>query len=153
MLRASAQISKVDRFVRRIRCLRFPVEADNSLRLEDTWFLEPVPLPEAKSGPGLFVLDVATPQYEIFRRYLFDWRTSLVTPLALLLNASGHAIKIYASVPNAEQVKADMAHPGTGAAVSRRLPGDAASGFLQARRGFSLVRLSEAGTALFGKGA
>jgi tetratricopeptide (TPR) repeat protein len=30
------------------------------------------------------------------------------------LNASGHAIKIYASVPSAQQVKADLAHPGTG---------------------------------------
>jgi len=92
-----------------------PVAADNTLRLRDTWFLEPIPLPEPQR-PGLFVLtdaDVAKSperreQYEIFRRYLFDWRTDLKLPLALLLNESGHAVKIYASVPNSEQVKADL---------------------------------------------
>ena len=31
------------------------VEGDNTLRLEDTWFLEPVPLPEQHHGPGLLL--------------------------------------------------------------------------------------------------
>ena len=85
-----------------------PVVADNTLKLEDTWFLEPIPLPEPQHGPGLLVLtdrDLAKPerreQYEIFRRYLFDWRTGLKTPLVLLLNAEGHAVKIYASIESA----------------------------------------------------
>jgi len=81
---------------------------DNSLRLEDTWFLEPIPLPEPHSGPGLFTLHEATPIWEIFRRYLFDWRTSLTPPLCLLLDESGHAVKIYAQPPSPKQVQADL---------------------------------------------
>ncbi len=90
------------------------LKGDNSLRLEDTWFLEPVPLPESQNGPGLLVLKDKREQYEIFRRYLFDWRTSLVTPLYLLLNSDGHAIKVYGGEPSKEQVKADLATPGKG---------------------------------------
>lgn len=88
------------------------LSGDNELRLQDTWFMEPVPLPEAQRGPGLFVIREATPQWEIFRRYLFDWRTSLTVPFALLLNESGHAIKVYARLPSEQQVKADVATRG-----------------------------------------
>jgi tetratricopeptide (TPR) repeat protein len=89
------------------------VLSNNKLELQDTWFMEPVPLPEPQRGPGLFVLKERTEVYEIFRRYLFDWRTTLVLPLALLLNADGHAVKIYAAVPSAQQVQADLAHTGS----------------------------------------
>ncbi len=88
------------------------VRGDNSLRLEDTWLMEPVPLPEPQKGPGLLVIKEKSEQYEIFRRYLFDWRTSLVTPFHLLLNKDGHAIKVYSSAPSAAQVKTDLANPG-----------------------------------------
>ncbi len=90
------------------------VEADNAMRLEDTWFVEPIPLPETQRGPGLFLLQEHSvsperrEQYEIFRRYLFDWRTSIQFPLALLLDKNGHAVKIYGSVPSDRQVRADM---------------------------------------------
>jgi tetratricopeptide (TPR) repeat protein len=77
--------------------------------------MEPVPLPEAQTGPRLFVLDDASlsktgkrEQYEIFRRYLFDWRTRLQFPIAFLLNGSGHAVKVYANVPAEEQVRRDL---------------------------------------------
>ena len=33
-----------------------PVRANNELRLQDTWFLESLPLPEQQHGPGLLVL-------------------------------------------------------------------------------------------------
>jgi len=88
------------------------VNGDNSLRLKDTWFMEPVPLPEPQRGPGLFVLNDKNEQYEIFRRYLFDWRTSLVTPFHLLLNKDGHAVKVYEKAPSPEQVARDLAEPG-----------------------------------------
>jgi tetratricopeptide (TPR) repeat protein len=81
--------------------------------------VEPVPLPEAQSGPRLFVLEDESlaksgkrQQYEIFRRYLFDWRTPLETPIAFLLNESGHAVKIYAEVPTEQQVRADLKEIG-----------------------------------------
>ncbi len=89
-----------------------PVHGDNSLRLEDTWLMEAVPLPEPARGPGLFVVREKREEYEIFRRYLFDWRTSLVTPFHLLLNQDGHAIKVYGKAPDAKQVQSDMAQPG-----------------------------------------
>lgn len=107
-----------------------PVEADNELHLHDTWFMEPLPLPERQHGPGLLLLlngegapsypglsvttvDLAKSperreQYGLFRRYLFDWRTELKTPLALLLNDSGAAVKIYAELPTREQAEADL---------------------------------------------
>jgi tetratricopeptide (TPR) repeat protein len=89
-----------------------PVSGDNSLRLEDTWFMEPVPLPEPQKGPGLFVIKDKSEQWEIFRRYLFDWRAPLVPPFHLLLNKDGHAIKVYGKAPSSEQIKADLAKPG-----------------------------------------
>jgi tetratricopeptide (TPR) repeat protein len=91
-----------------------PIARDNSLALADTWFLEPVPLPEPQKGPGLLALDFANAsatqrsQYEIFRRYLFDWRAPLEPQLALLLNEAGHAVKIYAKKPSPDQVATDL---------------------------------------------
>jgi tetratricopeptide (TPR) repeat protein len=107
-----------------------PVEVRNDLAVRDTWLLEPVPLPEPQTGPCLLVirrgderrlliseemrvidLDAATPErrqyYEIFRRYLFDWRTELHTPLFLLLNEHGQVVKVYAERPT--NVLADLA--------------------------------------------
>ena len=87
--------------------------ADNTPRLHDTWFLEPVPLPESGKGPGLFILRTASPDllaaYSLFRRYLFEYRAPLELPLSLLLNSEGHAIKIYARPPSDAQVRADLA--------------------------------------------
>lgn len=86
-----------------------PLSGDNELKLQDTWFLQPVPLPTPERGPGLFVLHKATPQYEIFRRYLFDWRTSLKLPFAMLLNDAGDAVKVYGAVPSDAEVQRDLA--------------------------------------------
>jgi tetratricopeptide (TPR) repeat protein len=106
--------------------------ADNLPRLHDTWFVEPIPLPDASlKGPGLVVFHgsekptglpaaVATlvdlrsdPEraaaYSLFRRYLFEYRAAeLELPLALLLDAKGHARKIYANLPSDAQLRADM---------------------------------------------
>jgi tetratricopeptide (TPR) repeat protein len=81
---------------------------DNEMKLHDTWFLEPVPLPDKQKGPGLFVLKEQREEYEIFRRYLFDWRAPLKTPFAMLLNELGEAVKVYGQVPSREQVIADL---------------------------------------------
>ena len=83
------------------------VIGDNTLRLADTWFAEPLPLPAAQPGPGLFVIKERSREYEIYRRYLFDWRTDLSPPLPLLLNRSGEVVKVYGALPSKEQVHAD----------------------------------------------
>ncbi len=93
-----------------------PAKADNEPRLHDTWLQDPVPLPERRPGPGLLVLSAKELQanadlaaaYTLFRRYLFEYRAPLELPLALLLNAQGHAVKIYAAVPPVAQVEADL---------------------------------------------
>ena len=119
---------------RELETLAVPV--NNQLGLRDTWLLEPVPLPEKPaSGVRLVVLadgqriapaqgipaqviDFTNQpdkrrQYEVFRRYLFDWRTALSTPLAFLLNDDGHAVKVYAETPSEQQLRADLAQPAT----------------------------------------
>jgi tetratricopeptide (TPR) repeat protein len=105
--------------------------ADNAPRLHDTWFHDPVPLPERRAGPGLLILhdgsiSAAGAQqvdlsrnsdllaaYSLFRRYLFEYRADLDLPLALLLNADGHAVRIYANVPDAATAKSDLGRIAT----------------------------------------
>jgi tetratricopeptide (TPR) repeat protein len=84
------------------------VAGNNQMKLQDTWFLEPVPLPEKQAGPGLFVVKERREEYEIFRRYLFDWRAPLEPPFAMLLNGSGEVVKVYGEVPGREQVESDL---------------------------------------------
>lgn len=86
-----------------------PVQADNEMRLHDTWLAEPVPLPTKQPGPALFIVREATPEFEVFRRYLFDWRTHLQVPFPLLLNAKGEAVKVYRASPDEAAVKSDLA--------------------------------------------
>ena len=107
-------------------------ESNNKPALSDTWFFEALPLPEVRSGPGLLVIDDAylnsvperRHQYEIFRRYLFDWRTTLKAPLALLLNENGQAVKVYARVPSSEQCREDLRQIEQHSALSLPFPGD-----------------------------
>ncbi len=93
------------------------VSVDNRPNLLPTWFVEPMPLPDIRNGPGLIALTSReTPEtlaaYSLFRRYLFEWRTELEVPLYLLLDQSGRARKIYPHEPSSAQVAADMASPG-----------------------------------------
>ncbi len=108
-----------------------PIDADNESRPSITaWLIEPVPLPEPRRGPSLFVLhagealprlDVPTQAldlrtaspdlaaaYAVFRRYLFDYRVDLATPLWLLLDTAGRARKIYAAAPDGTTAEADV---------------------------------------------
>ena len=107
-----------------------PFQVDNHARLETTWFWEPVPLPERRHGPALFVVHAGEPMpglsvafdsldlrhapaeliaaYAIFRRYLFDYRVDLETPLWLLIDAESRARKIYAESPSAAVAQVDL---------------------------------------------
>jgi Flp pilus assembly protein TadD len=89
-----------------------PIAVDNEPRLHDTWFVEPIPLPVPAKSPGLLVLNPSSAEmdvWRIFRRYLFDYRTELKPPLLLLLDSAGRARKIYASMPGAAAIRADLA--------------------------------------------
>ncbi|HCC59142.1 MAG TPA: hypothetical protein DEQ47_18145 [Solibacterales bacterium] len=90
---------------------------DNVPRLHTTWFWEPVPLPERRTGPGLLTISAGMLEgkpelaawYALFRRYLFDYRKDLEVPLHLLIDAESRACKIYAEPPDAAQVRNDLA--------------------------------------------
>jgi tetratricopeptide (TPR) repeat protein len=107
-----------------------PFAVDNRARLQTAWLREPVPLPETRRGPALLVLhageqlprlpvpvqrvDVreAAPDlvasYSIFRRYLFDYRADLETPLWLLIDSPGRVRKVYAEAPDSGTAQADL---------------------------------------------
>jgi len=107
-----------------------PLEADNRSRLFTTWLREPVPLPEKRPGPALLVLHAGEPlprydapaqtldlrsapadlsaAYAILRRYLFDYRAPLETPLALLIDSESRVRRVYAGLPAAEEASSDL---------------------------------------------
>ncbi len=90
--------------------------AGNAPRLHDTWFVEPIPLPDRRPGPGLVTITSSDPPetlaaYSLFRRYLFEFRTDLEVPLFLLVDENDRARKVYASPPTEKEVRADMVSP------------------------------------------
>lgn len=120
------------------------VTADNVSRLHSTWFWEPVPLPEKRRGPGLLVVHAGeelpsidgpvdrldlrqapvelAAAYSILRRYLFDYRVELETPLWLLVDGESKVRKIYAEAPKAEALQADLRSLGGPLPEPRGLP-------------------------------
>ncbi len=119
------------------------VTADNRPRTHDTWLLDPVPLPDKRKGPGLlYVGEGERPQatdavevidlrrespdvaagYALFRRYLLDWRTGLVLPLALLIDEVSRVHKLYAAAPDAATLAADLKLMKTGDRQRLALP-------------------------------
>ena len=105
------------------------VVADNQPRLQDTWLLDPVPLPDRRKGPGLLVIGTGeeprgdsnveiidlkrepaavAASYAIFRRYLFDWRSSFELPILLLIDDASRVHKIYAVMPDAAALADDL---------------------------------------------
>ncbi|MDR3718005.1 MAG: FG-GAP-like repeat-containing protein [Bryobacteraceae bacterium] len=121
-----------------------PLPVDNQARLHTTWLREPVPLPEKRRGPALLVLHAgeALPQlpvavdeldlrkaepdlvagYAIFRRYLFDYRVDLQTPLWLLIDSQSRVRKVYADAPDSETARADLRSADASVPDSRALP-------------------------------
>ncbi len=89
------------------------VQPDNRPSLHSTWFVEPIPLPDRRPGPGLVVITAreqpdTLAAYSLFRRYLFEWRTDLDAPLCFLVDERGRARKIYASRPSEPEVRRDL---------------------------------------------
>jgi Flp pilus assembly protein TadD len=108
-----------------------PLVGDNQPCLEATWLLQPVPLPEPRSGPTFLCLFNGTiptlPDgipfksvnlavesadlgacYALFRKYLFDYRTELSLPLLLLIDERGFAHKVYSTIPAAAALRTDL---------------------------------------------
>ena len=74
--------------------------------------IEPVPLPVRAKAPGLLEADPSGPDaalWRVFRRYLFDYRAEFTSPLALLVDSQNRAVKVYATVPNPTELRADAA--------------------------------------------
>jgi FimV-like protein len=117
---------------------------DNRARLHTTWFWEPAPLPEKRRGPAILVVhagerlpNLAAPlqsldlreapeelaaAYAILRRYLFDYRVDLATPLWLLIDAESRIRKIYAEAPEPPAALADVQSLGNSVPDPRGLP-------------------------------
>ena len=87
-----------------------PVVPINTPEAADVWFVQPVPTPKKQHGPGFLLLyagrrpdapgslnveaidlalepDEVAAGFSLLRRYLFEYRTELQLPLALLLDA------------------------------------------------------------------
>jgi Flp pilus assembly protein TadD len=108
-----------------------PVVPDNRPPFEETWLLQPVPIPDDRKGPGFVLLtsgqETALPAgisghvidltrespdlaacYALFRRYLFDYRTSLLVPMLILIDERGLAHKVYPAVPSESRLREDL---------------------------------------------
>ncbi|HEX6544937.1 MAG TPA: FG-GAP-like repeat-containing protein [Bryobacteraceae bacterium] len=105
------------------------INAENTPKLHATWFKDRIPLPEPVTGPCLVVLkgqesipslsavpvkvidlgrsNTQRARWGIFRRYLFDYRQELKTPLSFLVDRDGNAAKVYPGVPSEATATAD----------------------------------------------
>ncbi len=119
---------------------------DNRARLQTAWLWEAVPLPENRRGPALFVAHAGEPlpalpvpvesldlrqapadlvaAYAVLRRYLFDYRADLETPLWLLIDGESRVRKIYAEAPEAATAQADLRSLGGPLPEPRGVPFD-----------------------------
>jgi tetratricopeptide (TPR) repeat protein len=99
-----------------------PLEGDNGARQHNTRFVEPLPLPERREGPGAFTLRAEdlrdqdrAAAWSLFRRYLFEHRAPLELPFTLTLDGQGRAIGLTARP--AEQA---LPYPGVAIDPPRR---------------------------------
>jgi tetratricopeptide (TPR) repeat protein len=121
----------------------------NDPEFGDTWLLDPVPTPDRrtpKGAPGFLVLHAGQPPqlppdvpaelidlkiekpdvaaaYSLFRRYLFEYRKDLSLPLVLLVDRESRALKVYANIPTAAQMRGDLAQTGQSHALALPFPG------------------------------
>jgi Flp pilus assembly protein TadD len=102
-------------------------ESRSDSRRSATWLLEPVPLPEAKQGPGFVTITSADGEdrqawYALFQRYLLDYRGPLELPLTLLVDDRSCAHKVYFEPPDETAKHADLSALKGGDRVARALP-------------------------------
>jgi tetratricopeptide (TPR) repeat protein len=137
--------AKATPFRERMNISATAVQPMNQPDFAATWLFDPVPLPETRKGPGFLLLTAgagpAMPaslpceavdvtrasqelaaQYSIFRRYLFELRTDLELPLLLLIDDRSRAHKIYAEMPAAALLEADLKTLRAGRSAELALP-------------------------------
>ncbi|HZL57527.1 MAG TPA: tetratricopeptide repeat protein, partial [Bryobacteraceae bacterium] len=108
-----------------------PVRGINNADFGDTWLLDPLPDPGQHSGPCIVLLyagerpaeasaqDVRAlnlsrepaelaAAYALFRRYLFEYRTGLELPLALLVDSESRVRRVYGELPSEKVMRADL---------------------------------------------
>jgi tetratricopeptide (TPR) repeat protein len=100
--------------------IEFPlgkVVAHNQAEFADTWLLEPIPDPGRHAGPAVVVLQAVglrrepeelAAAYELLHRYIFEFRTGLSLPLALLVDSQSRVRKVYADAPKQSTIEADL---------------------------------------------
>ncbi len=91
--------------------------ARNRPEFADTWLLEPIPDPGGHPGPAVVILqsddlkgqpEEMAAAYDLLHRYVFEFRTGLSLPLALLVDRASRVRKIYATVPPRSVIDADI---------------------------------------------
>lgn len=121
------------------------IQGRNDPDFGDTWLLDAVPTPDRRK-PGFVVLhagerpqmpagvpvelvdlskekpDVAA-AYSLLRRYIFEYRRDLAVPLVLLVDEQSRLRKVYAEVPTAAAMRADLARMGQSHALALPFPG------------------------------
>ncbi len=127
----------------------------NEPEFGDTWLLDPVPTPDRRAAGFVVLYSGERPQtpagvpaalvnlkaekedvaaaYSLFRRYLFEYRKDLALPLVLLVDGESRARKIYATVPAAAQMRADLARIEESHALALPFPG---TYYLKPRRNY-----------------
>jgi len=100
--------------------IEFPlgkVVAHNQAEFADTWLLEPIPDPGRHAGPAVVVLQAVglrrepeelAAAYELLHRYIFEFRTGLSLPLALLVDSQSRVRKVYADAPKQSTIESDL---------------------------------------------
>ncbi|MBV8820747.1 MAG: VCBS repeat-containing protein, partial [Acidobacteriaceae bacterium] len=122
----------------RVRMESKPVRAENDPQFADTWFLEPVPLPDRRKGPGFLLLysdaqpvvppelPIETmkpaPYYDVLRKFLFEYRAELPLPLLLLIDGQSRMHKVYRGLPAAAVLRSDLAALGSAEQARLALP-------------------------------
>ncbi len=77
--------------------------------------------------------DEVAAAYSLFRRYLFEYRQDLALPLVLLVDGESRARKIYADIPSAARMRADLARIRQSHALALPFPGKY---YLEPRRNY-----------------
>ncbi len=99
------------------------IKPNNDLVFEPTWLYDPLPLPEKRKGPGFVTITEPSDLYATFRRYIFDYRAPLQTPITFLIDAESRVHKIYPGIPTQATQQQDLKQLARSAELALPFPG------------------------------